>query len=164
MKKNKKKPNLSYKNKNLVNKFPKSKLKLKRVTESDADFLFLLYNMSDKREKRPSITYNNNKKFVRDFAQKKSQHVFDAWYIIKYNGKSVGSVTLKKKTNECGYWLLLEYQNKRIGTWAFNELMKINPRPFYALVIHPYNKRSIHMAKKFGFKIDTYRYILTQNQ
>lgn len=163
MKKNKKKPNLSYKNKNIANKVSKIQLKLKRVTKSDADFLFLLYNSSDKREKRPLITYNDNKKFVSNFVQKKSQRIFDAWYIIKYNGRSIGSVTLKKKTNECGYWLLLEYQNKGIGTWAFSELMRLNPRFFYVLIIHPYNKRSIHMAKKFGFKIDTYKYILDKS-
>lgn len=134
-------------------------LKLKQVKIADADFLHRLYDISDKREKRPPITYEDNKKFVYDYVHNNKQHIFDVWYVVQLDGKNIGSVTLRKQINDCGYWLLPEYQNRGIGTWAFNELMKLNPRPFFALVIHPYNKRSIRMTKKFGFKLDTYRFV-----
>lgn len=136
-----------------------SHLSLKLVDICDHDFLFELYNQSDKRENRPSITKENNKKFVNDFVHDNKNHIFDVWYIVKFDQKNIGSVTLRKNTNECGYWVIPEFQNKGIGSWAFNELMKLNPRSFYGLVIHPYNKRSLRMAKKFGFKLDTYKFI-----
>lgn len=135
-----------------------SRLSLKQVDDSDADFLFELYNLSDKRENRPKITKKENKKFVHAFVNDNKNHIFDVWNVIQQDNKNVGSITLRKLTNECGYWLLPDYQNKGIGSWAFNELMILNPRPFYALVIHPYNKSSLHMAEKFGFKLDTYKF------
>ncbi len=140
-----------------------SKLKLKRVGYADADFLYELYNLSDKREKRPPITKEGNKKFVSGYVRNTKNNIFDAWFVIKFDDRSIGSVTLRKDSNECGYWLLPKYQNQGIGSWAFNELMRLNPRPFYALVIHPYNKRSIQLAKKFGFKLDTYKLIKKSN-
>ena len=136
-----------------------SKLNLTEVELTDADFLYELYNLSDRREKRPLITKEGNKKFVSDYVHNTKNKIFDAWYVIKFDDKSIGSVTLRKDSNECGYWLLPKYQNQGIGSWAFNELMRLNPRPFYALVIHPYNKRSINLAKKFGFKLDTYKFV-----
>ena len=54
----------------------KSHLSLKLVDISDHDFLFELYNLSDKRENRPSITKESNKKFVNDFVENKN-HIFE---------------------------------------------------------------------------------------
>jgi RimJ/RimL family protein N-acetyltransferase len=136
-----------------------SDLSLKVVDINDHNFLFELYNQSDKQEKRPTITKENNKKFVNDFVEKKKNNIFDIWYIIKFNQRNIGSLTLQRDTNECGYWIIPEFQNKGIGSWAFNKLMTLNPRPFYGLIIHPYNKRSLRMAEKYGFKLDTYKFI-----
>lgn len=136
-----------------------SKCRLKQVEEEDANFLFELYNLSDKREKRPAINKEENKKFVSKYVNDNKNHIFDSWCVIKFGDKSIGSMTLRNESNECGYWLLPKYQNLGIGSWALNELMKINPRPFYGLVIHPYNKRSIRMAEKFGFNLDTYKFV-----
>lgn len=136
-----------------------SQLSLSQVNDTDADFLFELYNLSDKRENRPKITKEENKKFVHDYVNDNKNHIFDVWNVVQLDNKNVGSATLRKGTNECGYWILPEYQNMGIGSWAFKKLMDLNPRPFYALVIHPYNKRSFRMAEKFGFKLDTHKFV-----
>ena len=137
-----------------------SHLSLKLVDISDHDFLFKLYNLSDKRENRPSITKESNKKFVNDFVENKKNHIFDSWYIIKFDQNNIGSVTLRKDTNDCGYWIVPEFQNKGIGTNAIQQFMDINKKSYYTIRTHIDNKRSQRITEKLKFTLSHYEYRL----
>jgi len=131
---------------------------LKNIELDDVDFTYQIYQLRDKLELPDPISYDDQKKFVIDYINKKDNFPFDVWNSIMINSKKIGLVSLRRLNNEIGIWILPEYQNKGIATFAIKIFMKNNPRSYYTALVHTYNKQSQEYFKKIGMKLESYQY------
>jgi RimJ/RimL family protein N-acetyltransferase len=135
----------------------KNTIKLKSVTKSD---LLFLYKILSEREPIVNIshkkmpTWKQHVKFV-------MSKPYSKWYIIKCDGKSVGSVYLSKQ-DEIGVFIKKEMQKKKIGKRALRLLIKSNPRSRYLANVNPKNTKSIRFFENNGFKLIQYTYELSK--
>ena len=84
------------------------------------------------------------------------------WYIIKKNGKKVGSIYLSKR-DEIGVSILDSFEFDEITKSSFKLLMELNPRKRYLANVSPKNKISQKFLEKNGFVGLEYVYELKNN-
>lgn len=128
-------------------------IQLKKITESDYKFLYVLLQERNPKANishRKMPTYTEHKKFV-------MSKPYSRWYIIKYESENAGSIYLTRQ-NEIGIFIKKEFQNKGIGKEALQLLIKKNPRSRYLANVSPKNLKSIEFFKKNRFKLIQYTY------
>jgi len=138
-----------------TNKMNTKNIRLKRVTISDVDFLYLLLKDRDQytnisHKKMP--TFLQHKKFV------KSNH-YSYWYVIFSNNVKIGAAYMTN-INEIGLHLKKEFQNLGIEKSILNKLLLKHPRSRYIINVNPKNKKRVQFLKKTGFSLIQHTYEL----
>jgi RimJ/RimL family protein N-acetyltransferase len=133
----------------------KRTIDFRSVDESDLDLIIKLYESRDERQNHQPRTYEEQKKFVDLWVNNKEKHIYQYWYVICYDGKSIGTITTKKEENEWGIWILEEFRDKGLGVLAGTEFFKRHKKNQYCVYIFGYNKRSMKMCEKFGFVLES---------
>lgn len=123
-------------------------MKLRAVTDDDADFLFALLkerppyaNISHRR----MPTFDEHKAFV-------ASQPYEGWYVIEDDdGFDCGSVYLSK-LGEIGVFVWSTERGKGYGRKAVEDLMRLHPRRRYLANIAPDNRESLYFFGQFGFR------------
>lgn len=133
----------------------KKNIDFRSVNKSDLDLIIKLYESRDKRQNHQSRTYEEQKNFVDFWVNNKEEHIYQYWYVICYEGNSIGTITTKKEENEWGIWILEEFRDKGLGVQSGVEFFKTHKKNRYCAYVFEYNKRSIKMVEKLGFVLES---------
>ena len=131
---------------------------IREITKEDASFLYELYVNRNTEDIINPIKKEDQDMFIFDYLSHHPSHPFQKWYIIEYESKNIGALTLHKHNNELGYWIIRDFQGKGIGHKAIEEFMRINKEKFFTIKAHKNNTRSQHIAEKLGFQLSHYYY------
>ncbi len=135
----------------------KTNLKIRKVKNADASFL---YKLLLKRSPRVSISHKTMPSYKKHVNFVKSKP-YSKWYIVLSNNKKIGSVYLTN-INEIGISLEKEFDKNQIKGIVLKLLMTENPRKIYLANISPKNTKSINFFKKNGFNLvqNTYEFLI----
>jgi RimJ/RimL family protein N-acetyltransferase len=139
----------------------KDKIILSEVKYQNIDFLYELLKERKSMKKEYGdnkiSTFNEHKKFVKNFIENNEKNNYDAWYIISLlendkELKNVGAIPLKKD-GEWGYQILKKYHNKGIGQIAAKNLFELHPKKQFWGRCQAGNDRARHLLEKLGFEL-----------
>jgi len=105
-------------------------------------------------------TWEEHQDFIHRYCSGDKSHPYKKWYIIKIFRKMIGHCYITRQ-NEIGICILKEYWGKGYGPAAVRALILREPESYYLANIHPENKKSRDLFKKFGFSLVQHTYKLT---
>ena len=124
----------------------KNLVKLKEVTEDNAEFL---YEMLKERDSTVNVThqklplFNEHLKFIKS-------KPYDAWYIIEIESKQVGHIYIDNK-NRIGWFIKREFKGFGFVIPAFEELKILHKRKNYLGKVNPNNFEAQNLLTKLKF-------------
>ena len=132
----------------LTDVIEQNKIYLKKVTDSDIKFLYILLKSRDPKmniSHRDMPDFKNHKKFV-------LSKPYSKWYIIYYKLIKIGSIYISKQ-NEIGINLKKQYDLEMIKKSVLNEIVAKDPNTNYFANVSPKNKNGIKFFEKNGWKL-----------
>ena len=130
-------------------------LKLKKIEDSDFNFLYKLLKERNPKENishKQMPSYQQHVKFIKSKPYQK-------WYVIEKNRKKIGTIYLSKQ-NEIGLFLKKEFNIANIKKVVLKLMIEKNPKKRYLANVNPKNKELIKFFKKNNFKLLQYTYEL----
>jgi len=124
----------------------KNLVKLKEVTEDNAEFL---YEMLKERDSTVNVThqklplFNEHLKFIKS-------KPYDAWYIIEIESKQVGHIYIDNE-NRIGWFIKREFKGFGFVIPAFEELKILHKRKNYLGKVNPNNFEAQNLLTKLKF-------------
>ena len=124
----------------------KDLVKLKEVTERNAEFL---YDMLKERDPTINVTHKKLPSFNKHLEFIKSKP-YDAWYIIEIESKQVGHIYIDNK-NRIGWFIKREFKGFGFVIPAFEELKILHKRKNYLGKVNPNNFEAQNLLTKLKF-------------
>ena len=128
----------------------KNLVKLKEVTEDNAEFL---YEMLKERDSTVNVTHQKLPLFNEHLEFIKSKP-YDAWYIIEIESKQVGHIYIDNK-NRIGWFIKREFKGFGFVIPAFEELKILHKRKNYFGKVNPNNFEAQNLLTKLKFVLKT---------
>jgi len=131
-------------------------ISLKKVTVSDADFLYIIL---EEREPNNNISHKKMPRFLhhKKFIQ---SNPYLYWYVIFFKNVKIGTVYLTS-INEIGLHIKKEFKNVKIEKTILKKLFQKHPRNRYLVNVNPKNKKMIEFLKYNQFKMLQHTYELS---
>jgi hypothetical protein len=126
----------------------KNNFKLKKVTESDVEFL---YDLLMKRDLNSNISH----KIMPSFLQHKKfihSKPYSYWYVIILNDQKIGSVYLTK-INEIGFHIKKDFESDELDKVILKILFRKHPKKRFLVNANPKDKKRINFLKNSGFNL-----------
>jgi RimJ/RimL family protein N-acetyltransferase len=131
-------------------------MKLRRVTEKDAAFL---YRLLKERPPEANISHRKMPTMAQHVAFIRSDP-YTWWYILEdVDGQKCGSIYLTDY-DEIGISIAREHQRQGLARWAVQTLMKTHKRQRYLANVAPKNVMSHALFAAMGFQCIQYTYEL----
>ena len=124
----------------------KNLVKLKEVTEDNAEFL---YEMLKERDSTVNVTHQKLPLFNEHVEFIKSKP-YDAWYIIEIESKRVGHIYIDNE-NRIGWFIKREFKGFGFVIPAFEELKILHKRKNYLGKVNPNNFEAQNLLTKLKF-------------
>ena len=124
----------------------KNLVKLKEVTEDNAEFL---YEMLKERDSTVNVTHQKLPLFNEHLEFIKSKP-YDAWYIIEIESKQVGHIYIDNE-NRIGWFIKIEFKGFGFVIPAFEELKILHKRKNYLGKVNPNNFEAQNLLTKLKF-------------
>ena len=124
----------------------KNLVKLKEVTEDNAEFL---YEMLKERDSTVNVTHQKLPLFNEHLEFIKSKP-YDAWYIIEIESKQVGHIYIDNE-NRIGWFIKIEFKEFGFVIPAFEELKILHKRKNYFGKVNPNNFEAQNLLTKLKF-------------
>jgi len=124
----------------------KNLVKLKEVTEDNAEFL---YEMLKERDSTVNVTHQKLPLFNEHLEFIKSKP-YDAWYIIEIESKQVGHIYIDNE-NRIGWFIKIEFKGFGFVIPAFEELKILHKRKIYFGKVNPNNFEAQNLLTKLKF-------------
>ena len=124
----------------------KNLVKLKEVTERNAEFL---YEMLKERDSTVNVTHQKLPLFNEHLEFIKSKP-YDAWYIIEIESKQVGHIYIDNE-NRIGWFIKREFKGFGFVIPAFEELKILHKRKNYLGKVNPNNFEAQNLLTKLKF-------------
>ena len=124
----------------------KNLVKLKEVTEDNAEFL---YEMLKERDSTVNVTHQKLPLFNEHLEFIKSKP-YDAWYIIEIESKQVGHIYIDNE-NRIGWFIKREFKGFGFVIPAFEELKILHIRKNYLGKVNPNNFEAQNLLTKLKF-------------
>jgi len=124
----------------------KNLVKLKEVTEDNAEFL---YEMLKERDSTVNVTHQKLPLFNEHLEFIKSKP-YDAWYIIEIESKHVGHIYIDNE-NRIGWFIKREFKGFGFVIPAFEELKILHKRKNYLGKVNTNNFEAQNLLTKLKF-------------
>ena len=124
----------------------KNLVKLKEVTEGNAEFL---YEMLKERDPTINVTHKKLPSFNKHLEFIKSKP-YDAWYIIEIKSKPIGHIYIDNESR-IGWFIKKEFKGFGFVIPAFEELKTLHKREKYFGKVNPNNFEAQNLLTKLKF-------------